>query len=102
MSMDNSHAEFPSTLTREWSIAQAHLIYNEEHTENDPARLDPLEEEVSKEAYTFLMNKLDSRTSLTDRQMGNNLFEDLLSEKSYDLDKFKGAKKVSKTHMSLR
>lgn len=30
MSLDNSFAEFPSSLAREWSIAQAHLIHTEE------------------------------------------------------------------------
>ena len=48
------------------------------------------------------MGKLDSRTSTVDRQMGNDLLEDLLHEKSLDLDKFKGAKPVTREQLSLR
>ena len=42
------------------------------------------------------MKKLDKRQSKVESQMGANLFEDLLLEKSFDLDKFHEGKKVSK------
>lgn len=102
MSLDNSTAEFPSSLAREWSIAQAHLIHLEEKTEFDEPKYDEIQEEIVEETYSKVMGKLDSRTSVVDRQMGNSLLEDLLLEKTLDLDKFKGAKHVPYEQLSLR
>ena len=102
MSLDNSHAEFPSNLAREWSIAQAHLVNNEVMLEDEEPVVDEVQMEIAEEAYSKVMGKLDSRTSTVDRQMGNDLLEDLLLEKSLDLDKFKGAKPVTREQLSLR
>lgn len=48
------------------------------------------------------MGKLKSRSSTVDRQMGTNLLEDLLREKTLDLDSFKGAKSMPEEQLSLR
>ena len=42
MSLDNTYAQYPSNLTREWSIAQAHLIYQEEKGVDEAARFDDI------------------------------------------------------------
>jgi len=60
------------------------------------------EEEMAEKAYDNVMGRLVSRSSVVDRQMGNNLLEDLLLEKSLDLDKFKAVKEVSDAQKSLR
>ena len=48
------------------------------------------------------MGKLKSRSSTVDRQMGNHLLEDLLREKTLDLESFKGAKPMPEKQLSLR
>ena len=63
---------------------------------------DEIQEEIAQETYTKIMGKLDSRTSAVDRQMGNSLLEDLLLEKTLDLDKFKSAKPQPYEQLSLR
>ena len=48
-----------------------------------------VEEEISQMAYDNVMKRLNQRQSRTESQMGGNLLEDLLLEKSLNLDKFK-------------
>jgi len=47
------------------------------------------------------MSRLNSRQTRTESQMGSNLFEDLLLEKSYDLDKFRTARDETETKKTL-
>lgn len=63
---------------------------------------EPMENELAEKTYESLMTRLGSRSTKIDTQMGENLFEDLLLEKSQNLDKFKEAKPVSKTKNSLK
>lgn len=48
------------------------------------------------------MGRLNSRTSMVDSQMGVNLLEDMLLEKSHDLDKFKKLERGKKSKKSLK
>ena len=58
--------------------------------ERDEAhKADPVDYETATQVYGRVMDRLDSRSSKVDRQMGVSLLEDMLLEKSYDLDKFK-------------
>jgi len=92
MQLDDHLAEFPSTLSREWSIAQGHIIHSDakiEGSDENDFNMSLADEKLAAKAYDKVMGRLASRTSLVDRQMGNDLLEDLLLEKSLDLDKFK-------------
>ena len=48
-----------------------------------------------------MMSRLNSRQTKTESQMGNNLLEDLLLEKSFDLDKFRDAREETETKKTL-
>ena len=48
-----------------------------------------------------MMGRLNSRQTKTESQMGNNLLEDLLLEKSFDLDKFRDARAETATKKTL-
>ena len=92
MSLDTTFAEYPSTLSREWQIAQAYLISKRALTpaeKKEAFSQDPVDFETANNVYGKVMNRLNTRTSQVDSQMGTNLFEDMLLEKSHDLEKFK-------------
>jgi len=104
MALDQTYAEFPSSLSREWSIAQGHIIHSDAKLEEGDRdfELNEAEEVMAEKAFDNVMDRLGSRTSVVDRQMGNGLLEDLLLEKSLDLDQFKAGKDVSDAQKSLR
>ena len=60
-----------------------------------------MEEEITKAAYDNVMKHLNKRQSRTESQMGNNLLEDLLLEKSYDLDKFRKEREATESKKTL-
>ena len=85
MQLDTTFVEFPSSLSREWSIAQAHLLGKMARTETERQEAlkdDPVEFELGQQTYETVMTRLGSRTTKIDSQMGSNLFEDLLLEKA--------------------
>ena len=85
MQLDTTFAEFPSSLAREWSIAQAHLIGKTAMTSSERKEFveqEPIENELAEKTYQNVMTRLGSRSSKIDSQMGANLFEDFLLEKS--------------------
>lgn len=92
MDMDQTFAEFPSPQRREWSIAQGHLLRQTALTDKELVELSEQQEQVDshieKEAYESVMTRLSARQSKTESQMGSKLFENLLLEKSLDLDQF--------------
>lgn len=96
MQLDESYAQFPTTLRREWAIAQGHLIQSTLTTPKEKAEMKDVGDQVShklgERVYSKLMKQLSKRQSPTENQMGNTLFEDLLTEKSLDYDKFKESK----------
>lgn len=92
MDMDQTFAEFPSPQRREWSIAQGHLLRQTALTDKELVELseqqEQLDSHIEKEAYESVMTRLSARQSKTESQMGSKLFENLLLEKSLDLDQF--------------
>ena len=75
-------------MNREWQLAQGHLVEKTVVSEKELEqgyKLDTLAEKT----YQKVMGRLDARKSTVDSQMGHDLLEDLLHEKSLDLDKFK-------------
>ena len=107
MSIDASFAENPTPLLREWAIAQGHLIETTIMSEKDRDEkrkdpyFEPMQYEVAENMYTKVMGKIGGRQSATDSQMGKNLFEDLLIEKSMDYEKLTAAKPVTHAQKSL-
>ena len=53
----------------------------------DPS-YEPIVDETREDYYKGIMGHLEKRQTTFESQMGNNLFEDLLHEKSLDLEKF--------------
>ncbi len=90
MDMDQTFVEFPSPLRREWSIAQGHMLSQASLTDKELVELakeqEQLDDGLAKEAYDNVMTRLNYNQSKTESQMGTKLFENLLKEKSLDLD----------------
>ena len=103
LDLDESFVKFPSKLRREWQIAQGRLLSTNMMTKEDLAEFhsDPVSEEVAQTAYDNVMTGLNSRYSLTQRQMGTSLLPDLLLEKAFDLDSLTKTASLSKTESEL-
>ena len=109
MQLDETFAQFPSPLRREWSIAQGRLLESTMLTDQEKTEFkelegiggEEIEEAIAKQAYDNVMTRLNKRQSQTESQMGNNLFEDLLLEKSYDLDKFRVDRDTTESKKTL-
>ena len=94
MSLDNSFNEHPSSLARNWQIAQGHLLRQHQLTEKEMAELasmDPVSKELAEKTYSEVMGKLGERQTQVDTQLGTSLLDDLLQEKSHELQHFEKA-----------
>ena len=116
LNLDVTYAEFPSKERREWSIAQAHLIKQrvmgkdgeskdgEEMPGKDELHemnvLDDVGDEMSAQMHQNVIDKLQGREPLYQSQIAENLFEDLLHEKSYNLDALMKREKDVKKELS--
>ena len=98
MMMDRAFAEFPSDQRRNWQIAQGHLLGYEGNPEQ---HVDRVTKDIAEMTYKDVMGKLSKRQTAAESQMGTNLFEDLLLEKSQNLDELRSAKKTTKVQKSL-
>ena len=60
-----------------------------------------MSQDLVKQTYDNVMDKLENRSTTADNQMGNNLFSDLLLEKSLDLDALNSTRKENLAQQSL-
>lgn len=97
MSVDNDQI-LPDEKTRHWMVAQTHLLYEESADQRleretlamqaaDPdfeafRRASDVQKDRAKKAFDVIQSKVEGRDLNSD-----NLFEDLLSEKAYQLDR---------------
>ena len=66
----------------------------------DPS-YEPIVDETREDYYKGIMGHLEKRQTTFESQMGNNLFEDLLHEKSLDLEKFLKKRSVDDAEQGL-
>lgn len=60
-----------------------------------------MSQDLIKQTYDNVMERLENRSTTADNQMGNNLFSDLLLEKSLDLDALNSTRKENLAQQSL-
>lgn len=60
-----------------------------------------MSQDLVKQTYDNVMDRLENRSTTADNQMGNNLFSDLLLEKSLDLDALNSTRKENLAQQSL-
>ena len=60
-----------------------------------------MSQDLIKQTYDNVMDRLENRSTTADNQMGNNLFSDLLLEKSLDLDALNSTRKENLAQQSL-
>ena len=60
-----------------------------------------MSQDLIKQTYDNVMDRLENRSTTADNQMGNNLFSDLLLEKSLDIDALNSTRKENLAQQSL-
>ena len=96
MSLDVVHPN-PSPQMREWAAAQAYILERDNIVDemrqeaaqnNEPFKEPQFQESGVQDAYDHITETLKSSGKINTDVTCNNLLEDLLHEKSFDLNRF--------------
>lgn len=108
MSLD-SGSKYPSKQHREWVAAQAYILEKDGGIEemrmdaelaNKPFKEPNFEEAGVKEAYDHITEILKNSNNMKNDLTCNNLFEDLIHEKSFNFTRFTNQTKIKDSVLS--